>query len=106
MFEWAIKGKLVRGPRPRNGSNRLGQVPRSAVDAWLKEAKKRYGVRSIICLLHHQEFRRYKAVDGDLVAYYRSQGFSVEHIPKRNHRKPPLSQHDLRMSGCTPLLTP
>jgi len=54
-------------------------------------------VRSIICLLHRQEFQRYKAVDEDLVAYYRSQGFAVAHVPQRNHRKPPLSQRDLRM---------
>jgi len=97
MFEWAIKDQLVRGPRPRNGNSRLGQVPKSAVNAWLKEAKRGYGVRSIICLLHRQELRRYKEVDEDLVSYYRSQGFAVEHIPQRNHRKLPLSQRDLRM---------
>ena len=97
MFEWAIKGKLIRGPRPRNGNNRLGQVPKSSVDAWLQAAKKRYGVRSIICLLHRQEFQRYKEVSENLVAYYRFQGFAVNHIPQRNLRKPPLSPRDLRM---------
>ena len=34
-------------------------VPKSVVDAWLKKARTRFGIRSIICLLDQRQLRIY-----------------------------------------------
>jgi len=95
MFRWILKNELAGGPRPRNGKQRLGQVSKSAVDTWLRQAR-RLGIRSIICFLDERELRRYQTLPVGLVPYYRANGFIVEHIPAANHQKPPLSARDLR----------
>jgi hypothetical protein len=50
MFQWPIKSQLARGRRPGVERKRGSQVPRSVVDAWIKEVKAQ-GICSIICLL-------------------------------------------------------
>jgi protein tyrosine/serine phosphatase len=93
MFQWPIKGKLARGRRPGVEGKRGSQVPKSVVDAWVKEAKA-LGIRSIICLLDERQLRFYEKLSVDLVSYYRSKGLNAVHINAPNMRKPPLSdQH-------------
>ncbi len=95
MFRWAIKGHLARGRRPGVEGKRNSQVPKSAVDAWIKEAKEA-GICSIICLLDQRQLRFYEKLPVDLVSYYRSKGLNVVHINAPNMRKPPLSDHQLK----------
>ena len=95
MFQWPIKGKLVRGRRPGVEGKRGSQVPKSVVDAWIKEAKVR-GIRSIICLLDERQLRFYEKLPVDLVPYYRSKGLNVVHVNAPNMRKPPLSDQHLK----------
>jgi len=49
MFRWAIKGRLARGRRPGLELKRGSQVPKTVVDAWIRDAKEKFGVRSVIC---------------------------------------------------------
>jgi protein-tyrosine phosphatase len=95
MFQWPIKGKLARGRRPGVEGKRGSQVPKSVVDAWIKEAKAQ-GIRSIICLLDERQLRFYENLPVDLVSYYRSKGFNVVHVNAPNMRRPPLSDQHLR----------
>jgi hypothetical protein len=96
MFRWAIKGNLARGRRPGVELKRGGQVQKAVVDAWIKEAQKSFGIRSIICLLDERQLKYYERLPADLISYYRSQGFEVVHIPAPNMRKPPLSDQHLK----------
>jgi protein tyrosine phosphatase (PTP) superfamily phosphohydrolase (DUF442 family) len=96
MFRWAIERQLARGPRPRFRRKTGTQVLQSTVDAWIKEAKSRYGIRSIICLLDDQQLQLYAELPRGLVRYYRDSGFKVEHIPARNQQTPRLSDDQLR----------
>jgi len=41
MFSWVIEKKLARGARPRSGKKWARQVPQSAVDKWIRKAKKK-----------------------------------------------------------------
>lgn len=86
MFRWVIKNKLARGSRPRRGKKWARQVPKSAVDKWIRKAKGDYG-RSIICLLDQNSLRLYEQLPVDLVSYYRATGLKVEHIPIRLQRR-------------------
>jgi protein tyrosine phosphatase len=95
MFRWVIKQQLAGGPRPRLRRKPCTQVPKSTVDAWLKKAKTRFGIRSIICLLDQQQLRLYENLRVDLVSYYRVSGFRVVHIPVRNYKHPALSNQQL-----------
>jgi len=93
MFQWPIKGKLARGRRPGVEGKRASQIPKSVVDAWIKEAKAQ-GIRSIVCLLDERQLRFYEKLKADLVSYYKSKGLNVVHINAPNMREPPLSgQH-------------
>jgi hypothetical protein len=65
------------------------------VKSWIKEAKKNYGIRSIICLLDEQHLCLYKEVGG-LLSYYRENGFVVVHIRVPDHQDPPLSKKQVR----------
>jgi protein tyrosine/serine phosphatase len=70
------------------------------VDAWLLEL--RFGkIKSIICLLAEEHLQLYRdfPIDGDLIGYYRSQGFDVAHIPVLDHQNPPLSKEDVKQIG-------
>jgi protein tyrosine phosphatase len=95
MFQWSIRGQLARGRRPGVERRRGSQVPKSVVDAWIKEAKVQ-GIRSVVCLLDQRQLRFYEKLPVDLVSYYRSKGLNVVHINAPNMRKPPLSAHHLR----------
>jgi protein tyrosine phosphatase (PTP) superfamily phosphohydrolase (DUF442 family) len=98
MFRWPIKGFLSRGRRPGVELKRGSQVPKSLVDAWIREAKEA-GIRSIICLLDERQLRFYEKLPVDLVSYYRSKGLNVVHINAPNMRKPPLSDKHLKEVG-------
>ncbi len=95
-FRWAIEGKLVRGPRPGYGHTRGRPVPKSAVDAWIHEARAHYGIRSIICLLDEHQLRLYRKLPLGLLSYYRASGFTVKHIPVRGGKRPPMSRRELK----------
>jgi hypothetical protein len=95
MFQWSLKRQLARGRRPGVELKRGSQVPKSVVDAWIKEAKEA-GIRSVICLLDERQLRFYESLRVDLVSYYRSRGLKVVHINAPNMRKPPLSDQHLR----------
>jgi Protein-tyrosine phosphatase len=96
MFRWAIKGNLARGRRPGVELKRGSQVPKGIVDAWIKDAKEGFGIRSIICLLDEKQLKYYEKLPADLISYYKSQGLSVAHISAPNMRKPPLSDQHLK----------
>ena len=53
------------------------------------------GIQSIICLLDDRHLNLYQAVPGGLIAYYRSQGFDVAHLPAQDHQDPPLAEEQL-----------
>ncbi len=95
MFRWAIKAQLARGRRPGVERKRSSQVPKSAVDAWIKEAKEA-GIRSVICLLDERQLRFYEKLPVDLISYYRSRGLEVVHINVPNMQHPPLSDQHLK----------
>jgi hypothetical protein len=69
MFQWPIKGQLARGRRPGIEGKRGSQVPKSAVDPWIKEAKAQ-GIRSIICLLDERQLRFYEKQGGPVFGGY------------------------------------
>lgn len=95
MIRWVIKLQLARGRRPGIDGKRGSQVPKSKVDAWIREVKAQ-GIRSIIVLLDERQLRLYQELRTDLVSYYRSKGFHVAHISAPNMRKPPLSDQHLK----------
>jgi len=55
-------------------------VSRAEVDEWIGEVKA-FGVRSIICLLAHDQLKWYADVPEGLISYYRAVGFTVAHVP-------------------------
>jgi protein tyrosine phosphatase len=95
MFRWVIKGQLAGGPRPKIRNTPTSQVPQQTVDTWLKKARIRFGVRSIICLLDQQQLRLYESLRIDLISYYRLNGCQVAHVPVRNYKHPALSDREL-----------
>jgi protein tyrosine phosphatase (PTP) superfamily phosphohydrolase (DUF442 family) len=60
----------------------------------MKEAKE-MGIASIICLLAEDQLHLYDELPGGLVSYYRSFGFTVEHVPALDHQDPPLNDYHL-----------
>ncbi len=95
MFRWTIPDKLAAAHRPRAANRFLPRVPKAAVDAWIGTAKRDFRARTIICLLHKRELRRYEHIGG-LLAYYQANGLEVKHIPAKNYQKPSLSKRKLR----------
>ena len=83
---------LARYSRP--GYFCRGDITKDVVDDWINEVKS-YGIKSIICFLK-DEFSEYGAVPGGLIEYYRSCGFTVEHIPVKDYQIPPLSEVDAK----------
>jgi len=84
VFRWVIKDELARGPRPRSGKHWTGQVHQATVNRWIRCAKKRYGIKSVICLLDEEQLRLYEQLPLDLISYYRRSGLKVEHVPVKN----------------------
>jgi protein tyrosine/serine phosphatase len=60
----------------------------------MKEVKE-LGIVSIICLLAEDQLTLYDELPGDLVSYYRSFGFAVEHVPALDYQDPPLNDYHL-----------
>ena len=95
MFRWAIRHELARAQRPGYGGGKRGaQVTKSQVKSWIKTARK-FGIRSIICLLDEQHLCLYERIGG-LLSYYRENGFEVVHVRVRDHQDPPLNKEELR----------
>ena len=53
------------------------------------------GIRSIICLLADDQLNLYDDVPGGLLSHYRAAGFTVQHVPARDHQHPPLTRQHL-----------
>ena len=64
-------------------------------DAWLAEIHE-LGIKSIICLLSSDQLPLYDQLPGGLIAFYRAAGFTVEHIPAKDHQRPPLTTDHLQ----------
>jgi protein tyrosine phosphatase (PTP) superfamily phosphohydrolase (DUF442 family) len=97
VFRWVIRDQLARAARPKYGKRRRGrQVTKKRVDAWIRKAKRDFGVRSIICLLDEEHLRLYQRLPKGLLAYYRAQGLTVKHIPVRDRQRPPMSKNELK----------
>jgi protein-tyrosine phosphatase len=75
-LRWAVDDILARSSRPGYPSHHVNQ---DAVDAWLADVKG-MGVASILCLLSDKQIGYYRTLPGGLLAHYRQQGFTVEHI--------------------------
>ena len=60
--------------RKEDETDKPDTVPKSVVDAWLKKARTRFGIRSIICLLDHRQLRLYLELKMDLISYDRASG--------------------------------
>jgi protein-tyrosine phosphatase len=94
MFRWVIQQHLARSPRPRIKGKR-GQVPRSVVKSWVKEAKAR-GIRSLIVLLDYRQLRLYEDLPAGLIPYYRAKKLDVVHVNAPNGQRPVLSAQHLK----------
>jgi hypothetical protein len=79
---------------PDGDENREGKYRKSVVDTWLRQAKTKFGIRSIICLLDQRKLRLYDGLQMDLVSSL-ARGFHVAHIPVRNYKHPALSGQEL-----------
>jgi protein tyrosine phosphatase (PTP) superfamily phosphohydrolase (DUF442 family) len=71
-------------------------VSKTEVDAWLAEIRD-LGIKSIICLLSSDQLPLYDQLPGGLIAFYRAAGFTVEHIPAKDHQHPPLTTSHLQL---------
>lgn len=94
MFRWVIEGRVATGPRPGFAGKVVRQVTRSEVDDWIQEAKRRYGIRSVICLLRRSQLRLHAEIPGGLITSYRARGLTAEHFPIRSGQSPALSQQE------------
>jgi protein tyrosine phosphatase len=85
-FQWVIEGRLVKGKRPGFLGRAARPVSKAKVDTWLRTAKDRFEVRSIICLLDERHLRLYSQIPGGLIRFYRSRGFNVAliRVPNRH----------------------
>jgi protein tyrosine phosphatase (PTP) superfamily phosphohydrolase (DUF442 family) len=94
MPVWEIDGKLARSGRPGYFWEDDVPVSKSAVDEWLSEVRS-FGIRSIICLLGHDQLSLYADSPHGLLKQYEEAGFQVAHVPAEDHVRPPLSQAQL-----------
>jgi len=93
MVEWVIEGHLARSSRPGFGGP--GRRTRQAeVDTWLSTLCE-WGIRSIVCILDHEQLNYSFDLPGGLIDYYRIAGFEVVHIPAEDFLWPPLSPEQL-----------
>ena len=76
MISWVKKDVLVRSSRPGYPSQ---SVNITDVEHWIAQVKKS-GIQTIICLLSEEQLKFYRDVPDGLLAKYRFNGFTVEHI--------------------------
>jgi protein tyrosine phosphatase (PTP) superfamily phosphohydrolase (DUF442 family) len=95
VTRWVIPNALARGRRPGYSGERGRSVSKTDVDPWLTEIRD-LGIKSIICLLCSDQLPLYNQLPGGLLAFYRAAGFTVEHIPAKDHQHPPLTPHHLQ----------
>ena len=95
MIKWRIINKLAGGPRPGYSRNSKEDVPAEEVQKWIGEAKK-FGIRSIVCLLDDYHLEFYKKLPRGLIEAYRDAGFEVEHVPVADYLDPPLTEAQLK----------
>ena len=98
MIEWVVGHNLARSHRPGYSWGQAIFVPIADVDAWIAEVRI-FGINSIICLLSDDQLPLYNQIPDGLIAYYRTKGFTVAHVPARDHQVPPLSQDHLERIG-------
>lgn len=90
---WVIENRLARSSRPGRWTYGKNPVPSEMVKNWITMVQAR-GIRSIICLLSHEEIERYYP-GINLIASYQEKGLQVEHIPTHDYRDPPLTAEEL-----------
>jgi protein tyrosine phosphatase (PTP) superfamily phosphohydrolase (DUF442 family) len=95
MTRWVIPNDLARGSRPGYSGERGQSVSATEAAAWLAEIRE-LGIRSIICLLSSDQLPLYDQLPGGLIGFYRAAGFTVDHIPARDHQRPPLTTDHLQ----------
>jgi protein tyrosine/serine phosphatase len=76
MVSWVKKNVLARSSRPGYPSQ---SVDINDVEGWIDEVKE-FGIRTIICLLSEEQLEFYSNIPDGLLAKYRLNGFTVEHI--------------------------
>jgi len=95
---WHIPDKLAGTSRPGRELGDATAVDAATVDAWIDEVK-RAGIRSVICLLGEDQLPLYEALPGGhpdgLIAYYRSAGLEVAHVPALDFQIPALTEEQL-----------
>lgn len=94
---WKIKGTLAHSSRPGYPNKVVtSEILKETVNKW-----KEHGIQSIICLLSNKELSEYyKNINGGLLMYYRSQGFTVAHISVDDFLSPPLSKNNIEDVLC------
>lgn len=95
MLSWVIPQALARSSRPGYSGERGRSFSSAEVDAWLVQLRA-WGIKSIVCLLADDQLPFYSQLSTDLICYYRDAGFSVAHIPVKDHQHPPLSRDQLK----------
>lgn len=88
-----IPNRLARGFRPGR-HDCSGPVPKPIVAAWCDRVQDA-GIRSIICLLSHEQLELYADIPDGLLGYYRSRGFEVVSLPVEDYKEPPLDDAEL-----------
>ncbi len=61
----------------------------SDVETWLAETKT-LGIRSILCLLDHEQLDFYRDLPGGLLQAYQRAGMAVGHVPVPDYQTPPI----------------
>lgn len=89
---WVKKNIFAQSSRPGYPSKAVtSQILNVRVEKW-----KNYGIKSIICLLSHEELSQYYSnVNGGLLAYYKFRGFSVIHVPIKDFQSPIINEKDI-----------
>ena len=80
MPNWVIEGVLATSPRPGYTPGPEYAVPAAKVHAWVEETQ-RFGIASIICLLHDDQLPLYRReIPQGLIRFYTESGFAVAHV--------------------------
>jgi protein tyrosine phosphatase (PTP) superfamily phosphohydrolase (DUF442 family) len=92
-----LTDKLLRSHRPGYHLGKTEPVPEPVVVEWMASARNQ-GVASIICLLDEQHLKLYRDCAGGqgLVQAYTAAGFTVAHIPVKDHCSPPVNAEQMQ----------